>query len=274
MDTQLEVNYKKPDPKNPGKNEKVMANLTPSRYESYLQIYKSPEKAIDAASRFQKLRSKDRRTKAEESEYQKLLRIDRLARDYDRSHNYMLEKNSYSQQDVDYAYSLEKMEKKVDTNGPLTNTQASGIYKSLIFEKIFGGVTQRVENDFTAEEVKNKGNLKTWLDNDMCACIQRRPEEMKTVIRGMKKAKPELTQDEILKELLHEIKTNWIGNVFSLRNSMQIKDKQSPLKFTGEFVPKAFAAIIKGSELKNKLQEFIRQVFISDLDGNVIINLD
>ncbi len=275
MGTQLEINYTKSDPKNPGKKKRVAAKLTSSRYEAYLQIYKSPDKAIDAASRFQELKLKDRRTKAEESEYQKLLRIDNLARDYDKSHNYMLEKNSYSQQDVDYAYSLEKMEKKVEANGPLSNVPASGVYKSLIYEKIFGGVTQRVENDFTVEEIKNNGNLKTWLDNDMCTCIQRRPEEMKTVIRGLKKAKPELTQDELLKELLHEIKVSWIGNVFNLRNSNLLRDKQNPLKFAGELVPKAFVAIIKGSELRKKLQEFIKQVFISDLDsGNVIINFD
>ena len=217
---------------------------------------------------------KSPRTGAEEAEFQKLKRIDNLAWDYDASHRYMLEKNSYSSQDVDYAFSLEKMENKVKTSGPMMNSFASGIYKSLILEKIFGGVSQRIENDFTAEDVKDQEQLKTWLDNDMCACIQHRPDEMKTVIKSLKKAKPELTREELLEELLLMIKTNWIKNVFSLRVSVKIKDKQNPMKYTGESIPKAFDKLAQGSELKKKLAEAIKQVFISDLSQNLLIELD
>ena len=267
----MEIKYNK---KEGNKNQKVSAKLTPSRYEAYLQIYKSPHKAIDKASRYQVLNRKDRRTKAEEAEYQKLKRIDNLAWDYDAAHRYMVEKQSYNQQDIDYTLSLEKMENSEKTAGALPNSFASGIYKALILEKIFGGVTERLENEFTLEEVQNKSKLKSWLENDMVTCIQRKPEEMKKVISGMKKVKPEITDQELLDQLLKMIKKNWISNVFSFNRSVKTKDANSPTKRTGELVPKAFDEIAKGSQLTKKLEELIKQALISDLNGNVLIELD
>ena len=56
--------------------------------------------------------------------------------------------------------------------------------------------------------------------------------------------------------------------------SVRIKDKNNPLETAGNSVPKAFENIAKGSELTRKLQELIKQVFITDLENNMIIELD
>ena len=251
------------------------ARLTPSRYEAYLQIYKSPRKAIDSASRFQLLRNKDNRNEAEEKEFQKLKRIDDLAWDYDAAHKYMVEKSSYNQQDVDYAFSLAKLEQQDGVTGPMTNAPASSVYKSLILEKIFGGARERLENDFTLDDVQDKDKLKTWLDNDMCECIRRRPNEMKSVISGLKKTMPpESSQEEVLAQLMAVIKDEWIKKVFNVRVQAKVKDKESPMKKAGDAVPPAFAKLMKDSELKKKLEEAIIQVFRTDLNLNPIIELD
>lgn len=108
----------------------------------------------------------------------------------------------------------------------------------------------------------------------MVTCIQRRPEEMKKVISGMKKAKPELSNEELLQQLMAMIKKNWIKNVFTLNRSAKTKDRQSPTTRTGKLVPKVFDQLAHGSELTKKLEELIKQALISDLNGNVLIELD
>lgn len=186
----------------------------------------------------------------------------------------MLEKNTYNQQDVDYAFSLEKMENKEKVIGPILNVSASGIYKSLILEKNFGGVTERIENEFTIDEIQDKNKVKTWLENDMVTCIQRKPDEMKAVISGMKKSMPELSEEELLEKLMLVIKNDWITKVFNLYSSSRIEDMQNPSKKTGQTVPEVFRKIAKNSKLTEKLKEYIHQVFISDLSNNPIINID
>ena len=87
--------------------------FTPSHYESYIQIYKDPKTAVEKYKRFLELRKKkdeDRITKAERIELIKMERIDVLADEFDNSHNYMLEKNDYKQQDIDYAFQLHNKE--------------------------------------------------------------------------------------------------------------------------------------------------------------------
>ncbi len=267
----IDVKYEK---KENNEKKKVTAKLTPSRYEAYLQIYKSPHKAIDNASLLQELRRKKNRTKDEEAQYQKLERIVSLAWQYDAAHRYMLEKNSYNQQDVNYAFSLEKLEQKEKITGPMLSFGPSGVYKSLILEKIFGGVTDRLENEFTFEEVQDKNKLQPWLENDMVTCIQRKPDEMKAVIRGIKKATPEISEKELLEKLMVVIKKDWIDNVFNLGRAARTEDKRSPMKRTGDAVPEAFEKIAKGSQFTEKLEGYIHEVFVSDLSQNPIIELD
>jgi hypothetical protein len=94
----------------------------------------------------------------------------------------MLDKNSYSQQDVDYAFFLGKMEKDENVGGMMSGYYSSVIYKGLIFEKIFGNFTQRFKNNFNVEDAANQEKLKDLLDGDMCECARRRQNEMETVI--------------------------------------------------------------------------------------------
>ena len=91
-------------------------NMTLSHYEAYIQIFKDPEKAIRKYSelgRLRHVRNNSRSlTSQERNDLNKAERIEKLANQFDRAHDYMLEKTSYSQQDIDYAFSLGKRSKK------------------------------------------------------------------------------------------------------------------------------------------------------------------
>ena len=108
----------------------------------------------------------------------------------------------------------------------------------------------------------------------MVTCIQRKPDEMKAVIRGIKKATPEISEKELLEKLMVVIKNDWIGNVFNLGRAARTEDKRSPMKKTGEAVPEAFEKIAEGSQFTKTLEKYIHQVFVSDLSKNPIIEID
>ena len=267
LDTRYSVTYSKPnpDPNSDKKKIRQSTEMSPSHFESYIQIYKSPEKAIEKYSRCLELSRKQNKTKAEEDEFKKLKRIERLAKQYDNAHNYMLEKDSYSQQDVDYAFSLSKKEKSKNVFGPLVSYSSSSIYKSLILEKIFGELTQRFENNFDMEDIKVEKMIQAWLDKDMCTCINRRPNEMETVIKGLKKTMPDSTPEDVLIELLTVIQADWIDKVFDLGKFNRMKNKNKNLMFKAKYkAQSAFKKIAKNSDLRTKLLEIIKRVFIDE----------
>ena len=89
--------------------------MTPSHFESYLQIHKTPQGAVRNYARYCMLlkqyetgmfNKNDRRFK----ELQNLSRVDKVADDFDKSHRYMLEKSKFSQEDMNYIFSLSAKE--------------------------------------------------------------------------------------------------------------------------------------------------------------------
>jgi len=206
--------------------------LTASEYEAWLQIYQTPQKALENFSRYLILKEKydsDEINDAEEKEYEKLDRINDLASDFDRSHRYMLTKEKYSQQDVDYAFSLAKKERagevvsdmfEQEWNDPTMSkmknpsASASGTYQMLIMKGVFGGMKDRFTSEFG--DKSDKYDVKTmldWLSADAADCIKNHKEEMKTIIRGMKHTtdKPDSAK---LRVGFVDLLTKWIFHLF------------------------------------------------------------
>lgn len=98
----------------------------------------------------------------------------------------MLEKTSYSQQDVDYAFSLGKKESGGHAGGDIIANSASKVYKSLILEKIFGGMTQRFRNHFSNKDANEK-NMRAWMDEDIYNCISRKKDDVLSVMKAMRR---------------------------------------------------------------------------------------
>ncbi len=130
----------------------VSAEFSPSRYESYIQIYKTSEAAVKAGARLFELRRKEKGeeklTSTEEKELKRLSRLNSLAENFDSSHRYMLENDDFSQQDIDYVFHLRAKEKQgaYHNIGPDAEYKtSSGIYMSLMLDKIFGGMKYQLK---------------------------------------------------------------------------------------------------------------------------------
>ena len=178
----------------------------------------------------------------------------------------MLEKDSYSQQDVDYAFSLGKMEEDKNVGGLMSGYYASVIYKGLIFDKIFGNFTQRFENNFNLEDAGNQEKMKDWLDGDMCECARRRQNEMETVIKALIKTMPHSTPDQILEQLMKEIRSSWLCKVFDnaklqLFGKCLAERQKFPIYKANSIIPGVYRKMTAGSKLKTELEKSVRKVF-------------
>ena len=194
------------------------AKMTPSHFESYLQIYKTPEKAIKNYQKYIDLQTDYENGYFGENDPQfrelaKLDRIEALAEDFDKSHRYLLEKGKFSQQDVNYAFALSKKEtsdKNVSYYGqqsaedksfsvPIKDFSiysASNVYQMQIMKSVFGEMGSRVTQEF-----RNRGTSKeeviAWTLEDMSAKIDENRDVMEMILRGIKNAIEEPNEKKV-----------------------------------------------------------------------------
>ncbi len=123
----------------------LTAKMSPSLYEGYLQIFKTPEEAVKKYLEYLEIDSKNRSdmNSAEERRLDQALRFHQLAVDFSNSHNYMLEKESYGKQEIEHIFRLASMEKQggatVGIESDYTSS-ASRIYKTRLYEMLFGDI--------------------------------------------------------------------------------------------------------------------------------------
>ncbi|MBO6093004.1 MAG: hypothetical protein J6P40_05155, partial [Oscillospiraceae bacterium] len=200
--------------------------FTPTHYESYIQIYKTPAAAIRAYRTYKALKKRvdndEDLSNAEKAEFDKLDKIEKIALDFDNAHNYMLEKDSYKQQDIDYAFQLRKKELAGGAESGMfdSNDSSSGIYLSLILEKIFGGMTKRFlkeekeEGGIERGDVSNSNKMKEWLDNELDRSLSQKEDEMEMIIRGLKRTVQNPNERRLMTGLHDLIEKNWINRIF------------------------------------------------------------
>lgn len=200
---------------------------------------------------------------AELKVYDKLDKMEELAFQFDSAHNYMLEKDTYKQQDIDYIFQLRMKEKKGGViSGMRDNfTSASGIYMSLLMEKIFGGMAGRFmknkdEGGIEENDIRNMELMRDWLENDLNQCLTRKEEEMEMVVRGIKKAFPQPNEKNLMTALFDVIQKTWLDRIFKRKGT----DKK--LKLGGIAAGTAFELITVDDEsafMKN-LKKIVRKV--------------
>lgn len=114
---------------------------------------------------------------------------------------------------------------------------------------------------------KGKSLAKLTRDNvaiveAMTSCVERRPDEMESVIKGLIKTMPDSTPEDLLEALMSVIKKDWIGRVFDGEKFHNMKNKKDDLMFNAQDpVKKAFRKMLKNSNLKTKLMESISNVY-------------
>lgn len=199
--------------------------MTGTHYESYLQIYNTPEKAVANYYRLTELNRRNINdgdlSKREKSELAKLQRIEKLAKDFDNSHNYLLDKQGYRQQDIDYAFSLGVKERQGGAAGTLfsNHSTASDIYKASFMEKIFGGMQDRLKATFdnehlTLAQVGQPAYLAEWLDKDMNTAAVKNMNGMRMIITGLKRSLGDPNRDELFEAVKNLFSDTWFSLVF------------------------------------------------------------
>ena len=227
--------------------EDINIMMTPSHYEAYIQIYKDPDTAIRKYSEYGKLlKIKQNKTRTltsrEKDELRKSERIEKLADQFDHAHVYMLEKTSYTQQDVDYVFSLGEKEVSGTAGGDIVANSASRVYKTLILEKIFGGMTQRFLNHFSDPKAIDMAKIVSWLDNDIYTWINRKKDEVLSVMKAMRRNASNGNQDnpEILEGWFYGlVQEFWFYQIF---NSMEFPE-DSPLNTLSENIQESWGTI-------------------------------
>ena len=219
--------------------------FTPSRYESYIQIYKDPETAVAAYARYKELKDKKDKnkadpenneglTKAEAKEFEKLDKLDDLAQEFDLSHRYMAEKDEYNQQDIDYAFQLQDKETKgLDMNNQDTNevvekySTAGGIYITIFMNKFFKDMKEMWlkepgEGGISIEQAKDPANVSAWLDDYLSERVNRKKDEFEMIVKGIYRslkanadAGQEIKDEDVLKKLKDVIQKTSIDPNFS-----------------------------------------------------------
>ena len=238
------------------------ADFLPTHYESYIQIYKTPEKAVKAYSRYKFLKEKKERsgkwtedffakaghkfqnffsaedaegfTVPEAREFKKLQKMETLALEFDKSHNYMIEKEAYSQQDVDYAFRLQKKEQNgVDMQDPETYKAvnqyktAGGIYITLFMDQIFKDMKETFmkkadEGGGPDEPASDKQAVQVWFDKYLTERANQKKEEFNQIVKGIYRSmkgdgpdRKEVQEKDVLKKLTDVILSTCINKNFN-----------------------------------------------------------
>ena len=219
--------------------------ITGSHYESYLQIFNTPEAAVAKYRKLKDLRAKSKTreglTKEEKKDLEKLERIDKLAYDFDNSHRYMIDKYGHRQQDIDYAFSLGVKERQGGAAGPLfeRHETASDIYKATFLEKIFGGMRQRLmagvkSQSFTVVQLGSSAVMSEWLNSDMSSALARKMDGVRMVIKGLKRSLGNPNRDQLFEAVKQLFLNTWFPIVFPKtggNDTLQLASNSLPIGF-------------------------------------------
>lgn len=204
--------------------------LTPTQYEAWIQVCKDPQLALQNIKSLIYLMH-DKKTNGLNAQQKKqletLLRISKLAGDFINSHNYMIDKENFNQQDIDYALSLEKKERAGGLQSEMLeqqnendstmaemknpNASASGIYLMMIMKTVFGGMKERFKGQLHENIDVNEGI--NWLSGDVTNCIKNHQKEMTNIIRGLKHTTEDPKKSDLQKGF-KQLLTRWLFQLF------------------------------------------------------------
>ncbi len=211
-------------------------DMTPSRYEAWIQVCKTPEEALRNYGKLMDLGMKEQNGQdldaPEQKEYDMLKRLFGLALQFENSHKYMLSKGKFSQQDVDYAFALEKKERdgniqsdmieksQFQTDRTLKNMKspsasASGTYQMLMMKTIFGGMKEKFTKKFPDINFVNfdMKEMLSWVAKDSVTYIPQKKDETKTILLEIKHTTKAPDADK-LKNRFRELMAKWLFQLY------------------------------------------------------------
>ena len=246
------------------------AKFSPTEYEAYLQVYKTPEAAVKKMARKKELEEKvqsgEDMTAAEQKEMDKFSLMERTIQAFVNAHDYMLEKDKFNQDDINYAFRLQKKEKAGAQSAAFAaGKTSSSIYQSLFYEKVFGGMKERFS---TQERFRNVAqmtpemvdDLKRWIDDDLSECAAGKFENLLRILGGIDEAMEDPTEDGLREELQESMTYTWLGRIFD--------DERDTHGFGTAYsrIPLVFAEIMEepGSKFRKIVDKQIHLLMIND----------
>jgi hypothetical protein len=179
---------------------RVRTKMAPGVYEGYLMIGKTPEQAVREHKRLRDLEAKKEKpgglSKEEKKEKSRLSRTLSLAQDFASANRYLLEKETYSEKDYDYAFSkLPAMEKGVKQDermgGKLiANKSASITYQGVILERVFGGF-----QGLKLTDIKDQALLKQNIDDYTEKQLELNRDMVQKILKAYIRDKNDKTED-------------------------------------------------------------------------------
>lgn len=252
----------------------ITAKFSPTEYEAYLQVYKTPEAAVKKMARKKELEEKAQSdedlTKAEQKEIDKFALMERTIQAFINAHDYMLEKENFRQEDIDYAFRLQKKEVAgVRSSAFIAGQTSSSIYQSLIYEKVFSGMKERFlaqerYRNVTEMTPEVTDSLKRWFDDDLSKCAAEKFENLLRILGGIDEAMEDPTEDGLREELKDSMANAWFGRIFNVNGNT------NGYGFVYMMLPLVFAEIMEnpGSKFRKIVDKQIHLLMINDAKKN------
>jgi hypothetical protein len=158
----------------PGKGDCKNIFLPATVFEAYLQLYNFDiERLLRDYVPFIEVSAipAKRRTNAQKSTYKRLKNVFDRAKPFVNAHRYMLERKSYTQQDINYAMNLAMREQSYsEASGSYLEGKTSGaIYQQVIFDKVFGGISTAMKDGISPE---NLNGIKTGAEEEILGAVK------------------------------------------------------------------------------------------------------
>ena len=195
---------------------RVETKMEPGVYEGYLMAGKTPAEAIREHALRAQIAAipESERTKKQQADYERLNRVYQLAHDFASANRYLLNKDSFSDKDLRYAFNeLPRMENKTkegeSLNGALLiGHMPSHIYQAVIYEPIFGGF-----RNLELETIEGTQERADALDEYLMQGVTNHGEMLRRIVRSYIDGKDKTT-NALVEDYLLDLKASCIDPAY------------------------------------------------------------
>ena len=213
------------------------AKFTPSHYAAWLKIWGDPRDAVRYYTRYLELSDRKKAgeiSREEERELGELSRLEQSALEFGDARHYMQEKNAFTQQDVDYAFSQNPHRKDGSKTSQFgTAHQAAGVWQAFFLDGVFGGMKEKYLSEegrggIPEEAVRalkdgadpdTLGGMKQWLDEYLSGCVRDRRRGMSMILRSILRSDPKHTRYTMMDHLEDVLKRVYFKKEFMVTNT-------------------------------------------------------
>lgn len=250
------------------------AAFTPAHYAAYLQIWGTPQKAVEYYSLYLELKEKEKAgelDREEKDELQKLQQLEEAALEFDDARHYQQDKRAYSQQDFDYAFAQNRHKKDGERSDMFgTAHDAAGIYQTFFLDMVFGGMKENYLKSETDGGISQEAvqalqagrtpeslqGMTGWLDKYLADCVTGHRRGMFMIIRAIRRSDPKHTRYTIMQYL-----ENVLREVY-LKKEFIVTDTDARMLMADQHMGYALQAVLRnpGSRFAKMIRVIVERI--------------